>query len=88
MTHFITFGRGGIVERERILIMASVRSIPIKRWLSKIEPSRVINLTFGYPRETVVLLEGGYLVIISQTIEELSDRLASERMDPDEPTFK
>lgn len=88
MTHFIAFGRGGIVERERILLMASFRSVPIKRWLSKIDPGRIINLTYGYPRESVLLLEGGYLVITSQTIDQLAKQLAYQRMDPDEPTFK
>lgn len=88
MSAWITLGRGGIVDTRRILAVASARSAPVKRLLKRIEPERVVNLTYGYPRESVILLEEGWLVLVSLTIDQLSAQLESERIDPDEPTFK
>lgn len=78
MHAFIPLGRGGILASERILAVASVRSAPVKRLLAHIAPERIVNLSYGYPRETVVLMEGGMFIITSLTVEQLTDILTSE----------
>jgi regulator of extracellular matrix RemA (YlzA/DUF370 family) len=88
MEPFLTMGRGGIIDTRRIILVASARSTPIKRLLQTTRPEQVINLTYGYPRESVVVMEGGFLIISSLTVDQFSSILPSERVDPDEPTFK
>lgn len=88
MNAWITLGRGGILDTRRVLAVASARSAPIKRLLARTPPERVVNLTYGYPRESIILLEGGWLILVSLTIDQISDLLASERINPDEPPFK
>lgn len=77
-----------MIDTNRVLAVTSARSTPIKRLLARVEPDRVINMTYGYPRETVIFLEGGFLVVASLTVDHLTDILVSERINPDEPTFK
>jgi len=86
MTQFLSFGRGGVIDAHRILAILSARSTPTKRLLAKTDPNRILNLTYGYPRESVILLEGGYFAIVTQTIEQLSHILESQRIDSHEQT--
>ncbi len=88
MARLITLGRGGAIDVDRILLVASARSAPIKRLLAVVDADRVFNLTYGYPRETVILLEGGIFVIVSQTTEDITQLLGSLRIDHHEKTFK
>lgn len=88
MNRFLTLGRGGVIDASRIIVIASVRSAPVKRVLSLTPPERIISLTYGYPRESVLVLDGGYLVVVSQTIDELSNILHSQRVDHHEQTFE
>ena len=88
MARLITLGRGGALDADRILLIASARSAPIKRLLAMLDTNQIINLTYGYPRETVILLEGGIFVIVSQTIEDITQLLGSLRIDHHEKTFK
>lgn len=84
MTRLITLGRAGVIDADRIIAMASLHSTPIKRLVAKTAPERILNLTYGYPRETLVVLADGYLVIVSQTIDELTQVLGSLRIDQHE----
>jgi regulator of extracellular matrix RemA (YlzA/DUF370 family) len=78
MTHYIKLGRGGWLAASRIVAVARARSAPVRRLLEAAGPGRVINLTYGYPRESVVLLDNGCLAVTSLTPEELLDRLSPE----------
>ena len=88
MAHLLTVGRGGMVDAHRVIVIASARSAPIKRLLTVTAPERVINLTYGYPREAVLVLDGGYVVVVSQTIEELTEILNSQRINNHEQTIE
>lgn len=80
MTRIIALGRGGAVDAERIIAILSAHSAPIQRWLARVDRQYILNLTYGYPREAVLVLEGGYVALVSQTVEELAEVLAAERI--------
>ncbi len=47
----------------------------VKRLLEAAGPQRVLNLTYGYPRQSVALLDNGCLAVLSLSVEELLERL-------------
>lgn len=53
----------------------NVKSAPVRRLLEAAGPGRVLNMTYGYPRQSVVLLDNGYLAVVSLTVEELLEHL-------------
>ncbi len=69
MTNWIDLGRGGAIAAHRVIGAARANSAPVKRLLQAAGNARVINLTYGEPRETVLILEGGYLAVISLPLE-------------------
>ena len=75
MNNMIVLGRGGAVDADHIVAIASFKSKPIKRLLDAVGSSRVINLTYGYPCQSVILLDNGYLLVTSRTVEELAESL-------------
>ena len=82
MAYLMQLGHGGALDPTRIVAIARAKSAPVKRLLEAAGPGQVINLTYGYPRQSVVLLDNGYLAVISLTIEELLAKLY-----PDESMF-
>ncbi len=71
MTKLLQVGRGGAIAPERVLAVARASSAPVKRLLEAAGPSRVLNLTYGEPRQSVVALDTGWLVLVSIPIEAL-----------------
>lgn len=71
MPRMIILGRGGAIDADRVVAVAPFKSKPIKRLLNAVGPARVINLTYGYPRQSVVVLDNGYLAVTSRTMDEL-----------------
>ncbi len=69
MTDWISLGRGGAIATQRVVAAARANSAPVKRLLAAAGPARILNLTYGDPRETVLLLDTGHLAIISQPLE-------------------
>ncbi len=72
MPRMIILGRGGAIDADRVVAVAPFKSKPIKRLLDAVGPARVINLTYGYPRQSVVVLDNGYLAVTSRTMDELA----------------
>ncbi len=66
---WIDLGRGGALAADRVVAAARAQSAPIKRLLEAAGPSHVLNLTYGEPRATVVLLDSGHLAVISLPLE-------------------
>jgi len=81
MTRWTVVGQGGVICAERIVFVANARSAPVKRWIEKADPARIINLTYGYPRRAVLLLDNGYLVIVPIGPEDLVRLLNGEHYD-------
>jgi regulator of extracellular matrix RemA (YlzA/DUF370 family) len=74
----MSLGRGGVIDTDRIIAIAQARSAPVKRLVAALQPEQVIYLTYGEPRETVILLENGFLVVTSLPMEALLKHLAGE----------
>lgn len=72
MPHVLILGRGGSINADRVIAIAHGKSAPIMRMIQATDPSRVINLTYGYPRRSVLILEGGFIVISSRTPNEMA----------------
>lgn len=75
MPRMIILGRGGVIDAQRVVAIGSARSAPVKRLLKSIAAEKVLDLTYGYPRESVILLDNGYLAIVSRTVGELARAL-------------
>ncbi len=84
MSRWIVVGRGGILDAAHVVAIARARSAPVKRLLEAAGPARVINLTYGYPRQSVVLLDNGFLAVVTLSVEDLARHLQLEE-EPDEP---
>ncbi|HMN11604.1 MAG TPA: DUF370 domain-containing protein [Bellilinea sp.] len=78
MSRWIAVGYGALLDAERVVAAVRARSAPVKRMLDAAGPAQVVNLTYGYPRECVVLLDTGHLALISLTLDDLLRRLNTE----------
>lgn len=78
MTHMVIVGRGGIIDADRVVAIVPARSVPVKRMLRALDPSRVINMTYGFPRGAVLVLDNGSFAIVSQTVEQITQDLSIE----------
>jgi regulator of extracellular matrix RemA (YlzA/DUF370 family) len=87
MSNWLRMGYGGLVDRRRVVAVGRARSATIKRLLAAMTPHRVLNLTYGYPREAVLLLDNGYAVLVSLTLEEIEALLHKDNEEggDDEP---
>lgn len=65
MSNLIAVGRGGAVDADRIVAVARISSAPIKRLLKAAGQARVIDLTYGEPSQTVLVLDNGCLAVVS-----------------------
>ncbi|WP_119071494.1 extracellular matrix/biofilm biosynthesis regulator RemA family protein [Aggregatilinea lenta] len=78
---WVVVGQGGVIATERIVAVANARSAPVKRWIENTDPARIINLTYGYPRRAVLLLDNDYLIIVPVRPEELVRLLKGDHHD-------
>lgn len=78
MSDWLRLGYGGLLARSRIILVGRVRSKHIRRLLAVTDDSHIINLTYGYPQESALLLDDGYIAIVSITLDELEKLLQGE----------
>ena len=71
MSRLISVGKGGVVAADRIVVVAQASSAPIRRMVEAVGRERVVDLTFGQPRRSVLVLDSGHVVAASLTPEEL-----------------
>lgn len=71
MPDFVALGEGGILDTERIVAIGRANSAPVKRLVESTVPEKVLYLTYGYPRQSVILLENGFLAVVSLSLEDL-----------------
>lgn len=69
MPKLVSIGRGGAIDLDQVVAVARASSAPIKRLLEAAGPSRVINLTYGEPRQSVVLFDNGCMAVVSLSVE-------------------
>lgn len=77
MARYVFLGKGGLVNADRIVAVSRARSAPVKRLLDAAGPSQVFHLIYGYPRQSVILLDTGHLAVTTLTLEELATLLDS-----------
>jgi regulator of extracellular matrix RemA (YlzA/DUF370 family) len=73
MTKMILLGAGGSINPDQVLMIASLKSAPIKRLLRLASPEKVINMTYGYPQRSLLIFENGMLVISRVDVDELTE---------------
>jgi len=81
MAQWITVGQGGVIDTNRVAAVANARSAPVKRWLENTDPVRIINLTYGHPRQSIILLDNDYLIIVPISPNELTRLLNGDNRD-------
>lgn len=79
MASMILLGEGGSLSPKHIIAVASAHSAPIKRMLKMLPAHQILDLTYGYPRNTVVILDNGMLAITSYTIDQMTLAVQYER---------
>ncbi len=72
---YLDLGRGGLITLDRIVAVARANSAPVKRLLEAAGPARVLNLTYGEPRQSVIVLDNGYLAVVTPTPETLMEMI-------------
>jgi len=72
MPDMLLLGRGGAINAERVTAVASAKSDPIRRLLKMLPPPQIIDLTYGFPRQSVIILDNGFVALSSRTPEELA----------------
>ncbi len=78
MPNLLILGRGGVIDIDHVVAIAPAKSAPVKRLLEAAGTERVLNMTYGYPRQSVILLDNGFLVIASRSVGELARAIGVE----------
>ncbi|MBC8263338.1 MAG: DUF370 domain-containing protein [Anaerolineales bacterium] len=79
-SELMPLGGKGVIATNRILVIASPDSAPIKRVVGRArEEGLVINLTYGLKIEAVIFLDSGHIVLATSRPEEIVERLRSWR---------
>lgn len=76
MPTYLQLGEGGLVKTEDIIALGRARSAPLQRLLKTTPPERLLDLTYGHPRNVILILRGGYVVVATPTLEEVSAMLS------------
>lgn len=75
----IDVGRGGAIVAGRVVAVGRAASAPMRRLVQAVGPERVINLTFGRPRQAVVVLDSGHIALVALSPEAIARRLTGEQ---------
>lgn len=89
MPKILILGRGGSINADRVIAVAHIKSAPILRMIQATDDNRVLNLTYGFPRRSVIVLDNGFIVLSSRTPDELARALATceEFRDEEQPPW-
>jgi regulator of extracellular matrix RemA (YlzA/DUF370 family) len=70
--NLMSMGESGCINPQRVLMVVSLKSAPIKRLLKETPPYNVINMTYGYPQRSLIVFDNGMLAITRHEVETLS----------------
>lgn len=76
---WINIENQGIVTIDRIVAIAPADSAPIKRLLATLPLSKIISLTGGQRRRSVIVLDSDHVVLTSLSPSQLARLLSSSR---------
>ncbi len=85
MPDMLLVGHGGAIATHHVIAVASLKSAPVQRLLKAAPPSRVLDLTYGYPRQAIILFADGWIVVSNRTADELAKALHQAEGDHAEP---
>lgn len=71
MNYMISMGKGGSINSDRVVMVASMLSAPVKRFVKNLEPGKVVNLTYGYPQRSVLIFDNGMVAITRYDVKDL-----------------
>ncbi|MEL6525595.1 MAG: DUF370 domain-containing protein [Chloroflexota bacterium] len=71
INYMISMGEGGSINADRVIAVASMASAPVKRFVDNTPPDKLLNLTYGYPRRSIVVFDNGFVAITRYPVEEL-----------------
>lgn len=80
MTKWMTFAEVGLVEMNRIVAVGRADSAPMQRLIQQTAADRIVMLTGGRRRQSVLVLDSGHLVITAVCINELLQRLEARNL--------
>jgi len=73
-------GDRAVIAVDRIIVIASPDSAPIKRVISRAEgEGLVINVTYGLKIGAVIVMDSGHVVLASSRPEEIVEQLGRQR---------
>lgn len=71
MNYMISMGDGGSINCDRVILVASMSSAPIKRFVKDTEPGKLVNLTYGFPQRSIIVFDNGTVAITSCPVNKL-----------------
>ena len=81
---FINVGFGNMVAAERITILASPDSAPMKRLVQDAkDDGRAIDVTCGRRTRTIIITDSEHVVLSALTPEKIANRLENNSADED-----
>ena len=73
-------GFNGVVAANRILVIASPDSAPIKRLIRTAnEQGKILNMTHGRKTKSAIVLDSGHVVLSALQPETITSRLRQQR---------
>ena len=83
---FINVGFGNMVAAERITVLASPDSAPMKRLVQDAkDDGRAIDVTCGRRTRTIIITDSEHVVLSALTPEKIASRLDNNTVDEDIP---
>ena len=83
---FINVGFGNMVAAERITILASPDSAPMKRLVQDAkDDGRAIDVTCGRRTRTIIITDSEHVVLSALTPEKIANRLENNAADEETP---
>jgi regulator of extracellular matrix RemA (YlzA/DUF370 family) len=79
MVDYLLLPAGGVIATMKIVAIARADSAPVRRLLREVGEGNVVNLTFGQPRRSVVIMETGHLIITALSPVQLLRRLTRQQ---------
>ncbi len=75
MKGWIQIGNVGVVMADRVVAVGPVESAPIKRLLASLPLEKIVVLTGGRRRRSVLVLDSGHAVVTAMSVAEIETAL-------------
>lgn len=78
MLRWLDVGKGGILSVSSIVAVSRIDSAPIQRLANAFADDRIIDLTYGRPRQSLVVLDSGHVAFVSMAPQMVLSRLRED----------